>query len=140
MSSLLTCRLSLPREKVREWPGLEEVSILIVLLLRQRLVTTLFVFFFFYNRLYVLKRLFVTPMDCSLPGSSVHGISQATYWSGLPFPAPGDLPNLGIKPPASPALVGGFLTTASPGKPKVTSRRGNIQTGDFAKNAPQFFM
>ena len=45
MSSLLTCRLSLPREKVREWPGLEEVSILTVLLLRQRLVTTLFFFF-----------------------------------------------------------------------------------------------
>ena len=27
-------------------------------------------------------------MDCSLPGSSVHGISQAEYWSGLPFPSP----------------------------------------------------
>ena len=138
MSSLLTCRLSLPREKVREWPGLEEVSILTVLLLRQRLVTTLF--FFFFNKLSVLKRLFATPMDCSLPGSSVHGIYQATYWSGLPFPAPGDLPNLGMEPPASPALVGRFLTTAPPGKPKVTSRRDNIQTGDFAKNAPQFFM
>ena len=30
-------------------------------------------------------------MYCSLPGSSVHGISQASiYWSGLPFPSPGD--------------------------------------------------
>ena len=27
-------------------------------------------------------------MNCSLPGSSVHGISQQEYWSGLPFPAP----------------------------------------------------
>ena len=38
------------------------------------------------------------PMDCSLPGSSVHGIFQAIYWSGLPFPSPGDLPNPRIEP------------------------------------------
>ena len=38
------------------------------------------------------------PMDCSLPGSSVHGIFQAIYWSGLPFPSPWDLPNPGIEP------------------------------------------
>ena len=30
-------------------------------------------------------------MACSLPGSSVHGISQQEYWSGLPLPSPGDL-------------------------------------------------
>ena len=42
------------------------------------------------------------PMNCSLPGSSVHGILQE-YWSGLPFPFPGDLPDLGIEPVA-PAL------------------------------------
>ncbi|KAI4548704.1 hypothetical protein MG293_001034 [Ovis ammon polii] len=41
------------------------------------------------------------PMDCSLPGSSVHGIFQ--YWSGLSFPSPGDLPNPRIEP-RSPAL------------------------------------
>ena len=35
------------------------------------------------------------PLDFSLPGTSVHGILQA---SGLPFPSPGDLPNPGIKP------------------------------------------
>ena len=29
-------------------------------------------------------------MDCSLPGSSVHGILQARYWSGLPYPPPGE--------------------------------------------------
>ena len=45
------------------------------------------------------------PMDCSLPGSSVHGISRPEYWSGLPFPSPGDLPNPGIEP-TSPALAG----------------------------------
>jgi len=42
------------------------------------------------------------PVDCSPPGSSVHGISRQEYWSGLPFPSPGDLPNPGIKP-TSPA-------------------------------------
>ena len=36
-------------------------------------------------------------MDCSLPGSSIHGISRQGYWSGLPFPSPGDLPNPGIE-------------------------------------------
>ena len=38
------------------------------------------------------------PMDCSLPGSSVHGILQARYWSGLLWPPPGDLPNPGVEP------------------------------------------
>ena len=35
------------------------------------------------------------PMACSPPGSSVHGIVQEEYWSGLPFPTPGGLPNPG---------------------------------------------
>ena len=35
-----------------------------------------------------------SPTDCSLPGSSVHGILQARLWSGWPFPTPGDLPDL----------------------------------------------
>ena len=35
------------------------------------------------------------PMDCILPGSSVHGILQARHWSGLPCPPPGDLPTQG---------------------------------------------
>lgn len=41
------------------------------------------------------------------------------YWSGLPFPTPVNLPDLGIKPmfPASPLLARGFLTTVPPGKP-----------------------
>ena len=56
------------------------------------------------------------PMDCSPPGSSVHGISQAGYWSGLPFPLPGELPDPMVKP-SSPALAGTFFTTESPGKP-----------------------
>ena len=38
------------------------------------------------------------PTDCSPPSSSVHGILQAKYWSGLPFLSPEDLPDPGIKP------------------------------------------
>ena len=105
------------------------------------------------------------PMDCSLSGSSIHGIFQATvlewgaiafsihssnpyqnqallctkscptlrpyghttrllypwgfsrqeYWSGLPFPTPGDLPDPGIEPESltSPALAGGFFTSSA---------------------------
>ena len=37
-------------------------------------------------------------MDCSPPGSSVHGILQAEYWSGLPFPSPKDLPDPQMEP------------------------------------------
>ena len=37
-------------------------------------------------------------MNCSLPGSSSMGFSRQEYWSGLPFPSTGDLPNPGIKP------------------------------------------
>ena len=53
------------------------------------------------------------PVNCSVPGSSVHGFSQARIlewkkkkesWSRLPFPTPEDLPGPGIKP-LSPALA-----------------------------------
>jgi len=53
------------------------------------------------------------PMDCSPPGSSVHGILQARNWSGLPYSFPGDLPDPRIKPVCLmlPALAGGLFTT-----------------------------
>ena len=54
-------------------------------------------------------------MDCSPPGSSVHGISQPVMLSGLPFPSAGDLPDPGIES-ASLALAGRFFTTEPPGK------------------------
>ena len=43
------------------------------------------------------------PVDCSPAGSSVHEFPRQEYWSGLPFPHPGDLPDPRIEP-ASPAL------------------------------------
>ena len=48
------------------------------------------------------------------------GFPGQEYWSGLPFPSLGDLPNPGIKP-ESPALTGGFFTTEPPGKPQGRS-------------------
>ena len=61
------------------------------------------------------------PMDCSLPGSSVHGILQAKYWSGLPCPPPGDLPveDLTLVYCGS-CAAGGFFTTEPPGKPLLS--------------------
>ena len=52
--------------------------------------------------------------DCSLQGNPSMGFSRQEYWSGLPFPSPGDLPNPGIQP-ESPALAGRFLATEPPG-------------------------
>ena len=58
------------------------------------------------------------PMDCSLPGSSVHGISHQEYWSGLHCPPPGDLPDPGIEP-ASPVLQADSLPIEPHGKLQV---------------------
>ena len=38
------------------------------------------------------------PTDWGSPGSLSMGFSRQEYWSGLPFPSPGDLPDPGIKP------------------------------------------
>ena len=62
-------------------------------------------------------------MDYSSQGSSVYEFSRQEYWSGLPFPSPGDLPGTGIEP-GSPALTGGFFTAEPPGKPVYFSSIG----------------
>ena len=49
-------------------------------------------------------------------GSSVHEFSRQEYWSGLPLPTAGNLPNPGIEP-VSPELAGGFFTTEALEKP-----------------------
>ena len=51
------------------------------------------------------------------------GFPRQEYWSGLPFPPPGDLPDPGIEPscPVSPALGGRFFTTEPLGKPPYLS-------------------
>ena len=56
------------------------------------------------------------PTLCDPMHFSVHGILQEEYWSGLPFPSPGDLPDPGTEP-SSPALEADTLTSEPPGKP-----------------------
>ena len=61
---------------------------------------------------------FSDPMDWSLRGSSVHGISQERILECVAFPFQRDLPDPGSEP-VSPALAGGFFTTEPSGKPKL---------------------
>ena len=60
-------------------------------------------------------RLFKTPWTVAYQAPPSMGFSRQEYWSGLPFPSPGDLPDPGIKP-RSPALEADALTSESPGK------------------------
>ena len=60
----------------------------------------------------------MTPCSVACQAPLSTRFSRQKYWSGLPFPFPGDLPDPGIEPasPASPALAGEFFTTKPPGK------------------------
>ena len=54
------------------------------------------------------------PMDCSPPGSSVHGVLQTRILEWTTCPLPGDLPNPGIKPESLPSpvlavIIGSYL-------------------------------
>ena len=60
-------------------------------------------------------RLFATPWTVAYQASPSMGFSRQEYWSGLPFPSPGDLTDPGIEP-RSPALQAGALTSEPPGK------------------------
>ena len=64
-------------------------------------------------------RLFVTPWTVAYQAPLSMGFSRQEYWSGLPCPPPGGLPDPGIKSRSlmSPALADGFFTTEPPGKP-----------------------
>ena len=57
----------------------------------------------------------VTPWTIADQASPSMGFSKQEYWSGLPFPSPGDLPNPGIEP-GSPASQSDSLPTEPPGK------------------------
>ena len=71
--------------------------------------------------MYVLSHvcLFLIPWTVSHQAPLFMEFSRQEYWSGLPFPTPGDLPDSGMELAslAAPALVGRFVTTAPPGKP-----------------------
>jgi len=61
-------------------------------------------------------RLFETPWTVAYQATQSMEFSRQEYWSGLPFPPPGDLPNPGIEP-GSPALQ----TDALPSEPQIMS-------------------
>ena len=89
------------------------------------------------------------PMNCSPPGTSVHGFSREEYWSGLLCPPPRDLPDPGIGSESlmSPALAGGFfLPLAPPGKlmknginVKKTSKRV-LELAKTLQHTPSFYV
>ena len=60
-------------------------------------------------------RLFATPWTVAHQAPLSMGFSRQEYWSGLPCPPPGDLPDPGVETESlmSPALAGGFFTTST---------------------------
>ena len=70
-------------------------------------------------------QLFETPWTVAYQAPPSMGFSRQEYWSGLPFPSPGDLPNPGIEP-RSPTFQADALTSEPPGKPHTITR--NSQT------------
>ena len=60
-------------------------------------------------------RLFATPWTVAYKAPLSMEFSRQEYWSGLPFPSPGDLPDPRIEP-GSPALQADALPSESPGK------------------------
>ena len=64
-------------------------------------------------------RLFATPWTVAYQAPPSMGFSRQEYWSGLPFPSPGDLPDPGIES-RSPAFQADALTSEPPGKPRPT--------------------
>ena len=70
-------------------------------------------------------RLFVTPWTVAYEASPSMGFSRQEYWSGLPFPFPGDLPDPGIEP-RSPTLEAEALTSEPPGKPYLNTNKSDV--------------
>ena len=73
-------------------------------------------------KLFSRVRLFATPWTVAHQAPPSMGFSRQVYWSGLPFPSPGDLPNPGTEP-GSPSLQADALLSEPPGKPN----KGNIK-------------
>ena len=63
-------------------------------------------------------RLFATPWTVTCQAPQSMGFSRQKYWSGLPFPSLGDLPDPGIEP-RSPTLQAEALPSEPPGNPEI---------------------
>ena len=83
-------------------------------------------------------RLFMTPWTVACQAPLSIGFSRQEYWSGLPFPSPGDLPNPGIEP-VSPALQTDTLPSEPPGAQHTICRHTHyvkITTVIYPKSHP----
>ena len=81
--------------------------------------------------------IFVTPWTAALQFPLSMGFSWQLYWSGLPLPPLGDLPDPGTEP-ASPALAGRFFTTEPPRKPlDIVNNRTESKTSDNQRKGKQ---
>ena len=78
---------------------------------------------------------FATPWTVACQTLLSMGFSMQEYWSGWPFPSPGNLSNPGIKSTSS-ASAGGFFTTEPPGMPKNVTRQTKTTN---KKKAPLIF-
>ena len=69
------------------------------------------------------------PMDCSPPGSSVHGILQE-HWNGEPFPSPGVFPNPGMEP-SPPAFQADIFYHLNHNFPVMSPYTSTLQNNSF---------
>ena len=77
-------------------------------------------------------QLFATPWTVAYQAPPSMGFSRQEYWSGLPFPSPGDLPDPGIKP-GSPAFQADALPSEPPGnqdKPRYLIKKQRYHFAD----------
>ena len=81
----------------------------------------------------VMSDSFAAPQTAACQAPLSTGPPRQEYWSGWPFPSPGDLPNLRVKS-TSPALASRFLTTAPPGKPGLCLK--SLQVHKASGTAP----
>ena len=72
-----------------------------------------------------LSRVWLSLWPHGLPGSPSMGFPRREYWSGVPFPSPGDFPDPRLEP-ASPALHAGSLPLSHQGSPQFTHWRQYI--------------
>ena len=83
-------------------------------------------------------RLFVALWAVAYQASLSMGFSRQEYWSGLPFPSPGDCPYPGIEPASlsSPASAGGFFTTSATWEAQEPQGESNWSPGNANAVAP----
>ena len=73
---------------------------------------------------------FVTPQTVANQASMSMGFPKQEYWSGLPFPSPGDLTDPGIEP-TTPALAGEFFLLSHQGNALIWYLLSDLITTDY---------